>query len=103
MLVAAIVSISASAHADKRIRFQKGKSAATVSGTISTGGRICYVAAAREGQVLTASVRSRSGHVAIFESGERHYSYEIEHSGDQSICVDNLRRSTTYSLTVTIR
>ena len=39
----------------------------------------------------------------IFESGETSYSYEVEQSGDQSVCVDNLAGATTYTLTVSIR
>ena len=57
----------------------------------------------RVGQTLTATVSSRTGKVNIFESGETSYSYEIETSGDQSICVDNLGRATNYTLTVSIR
>lgn len=103
ILVAVMISISDPAFADKRIQFQKGKSSATVTGSIAPGGRLCYFAGAREGQVLTAVVRSRSGKVVIFESGEKQYCYQVELSGDQSVCVDNLRGSTTYSLTVSIR
>ena len=89
--------------ADTRIRFARGRTSATVSGRVGSGGRICYVAGARAGQQLTATISSRSGKVRIFESGETSYSYEIEQSGDQSICVDNLAGATTYSLTVSIR
>lgn len=103
ILVAVMISISAPAFADKRIRFPKGKSSATVTGSIAPGGRVCYFAGAREGQLLTASVRSRSGKVVIFESGEKEYSFQVELTGDQSVCVDNLRGSTSYSLTVSIR
>jgi hypothetical protein len=55
------------------------------------------------GQTFTATLSSRSGKVQIFESGETSYNYVIEQSGDQSVCVDNLSRATTYTLTVSIR
>jgi len=99
--IAAFCSVSA--LADTRIRFAKGRTSATVSGRVAPGGRVCYVAGARTGQQLTATISSRSGKARIFESGETSYSYEVEQSGDQSVCVDNLAGATTYSLTVSIR
>ena len=102
--VLAIVAFSnIFAFADTRIRFAKGRTSATVTGRIARGGRVCYFAGARVGQQFTATLSSRSGKVAIFESGETSYSYEVEQAGDQSVCVDNLAGATTYSLTVSIR
>lgn len=98
-----LFSVSSEVFADIRIRFAKGRSSATVSGKISTGGRVCYVANARSGQTLTATVSSRSGKVQIFESGETSYRLDVDYSGDQSVCVDNLRGATSYTLTVSIR
>ena len=91
------------AFADTRIRFAKGRTSATVTGKVGRGGRVCYFAGARAGQQFNATVSSRSGKVMIFESGETSYSYEVEQSGDQSVCVDNLAGATTYTLTVSIR
>lgn len=89
--------------ADIRIKFPRGRTSATMTGRVGNGGRVCYFAGAREGQILTATVSSRTGKVNIFESGETSYSYKIETSGDQSVCVDNLGRATNYTLTVSIR
>lgn len=72
-------------------------------GPVSNGGRVCYFARARAGQQFNATISSRSGKVLIFESGETSYSYEVEQSGDQSACVDNLAGATAYSLTVSTR
>ena len=103
ILLTAIVSFFAvSASADTRIRFARGRTSATVSGSVGTGGRVCYVLGARAGQQMNATVSSRSGRVRIFESGETSYTLDVEYSGDQSICVDNLSRGTTYTLTVSI-
>ena len=104
-LVSAILFTSQMAfgQAPYRIRFAKGRTSAAVSGKIAAEARVCYSAGARRGQTLTATVSSRSGRVRIFESGETRYSYRIETNGDQSVCVDNLSRATTYSLTVSIR
>lgn len=101
LTIAAFLNVSA--LADTRIRFAKGRTSATVTGRVATGGRVCYFAGARAGQRFTATVSSRSGKVAIFESGETSYSYEVEQGGDQSVCVDNIAGATTYSLTVSIK
>ncbi|HEX8369417.1 MAG TPA: hypothetical protein VF604_12805 [Pyrinomonadaceae bacterium] len=103
VVVMIVLTISETGFADIRVRFARGRTSATVSGRVGTGGRVCYVANARAGQTLTATISSRSGQVRIFESGETSYQTEIEYSGDQSVCVDNLRGATTYSLTVSIR
>jgi hypothetical protein len=100
LVVFSLIAVSAQ---DIRIRFPKGRTSATVSGKIGNGGRICYFANARTGQTFNATLSSRSGKVQIFESGETSYNYVIEQSGDQSVCVDNLSRATTYTLTVSIR
>jgi hypothetical protein len=102
--VAMMIAMSnIAAFADTRIRFAKGRTSATVTGRVSNGGRVCYFAGARAGQRFTATLSSKSGKAVIFESGETSYSYEVEISGDQSVCVDNLSRATTYSLTLSIR
>jgi len=103
VVVVIVLAVSETGFADIRIRFARGRTSATMSGRIGTGGRVCYVANAKAGQTITATVSSRSGQVRIFESGETSYQTEVEYSGDQSVCVDNLRGATTYSLTVSIR
>jgi hypothetical protein len=103
VVVMVTLSISETALADTRIRFARGRTSATLTGRVGTGGRVCYIANARAGQTLTATISSRSGQVRIFESGDTSYYSEVEYSGDQSICVDNLRGATTFSLTVSIR
>ncbi len=104
-VVAALLMLFGNLNAagDIRIRFAKGRTSATVSGTVATGGRVCYFAGARSGQTLTATISSRSGKVQILESGETSYTYQVEVTGDQSICVDNIGNATRYSLTVAIR
>lgn len=103
VLLAIVVFTNVAAFADTRIRFAKGRTSATVTGRVATGGRVCYIAGAKAGQQLTATISSRSGKVRIFESGETSYAYEVERRGDQFVCVDNLAGPTTYSLTVSIK
>jgi hypothetical protein len=102
-VVAAIFCLVSVGLADIRLRFARGRTSATVSGRIARGDRICYIAGARRGQTLTATLSSRSGQVQIFESGDTSYTTYIDYSGDQTICVDNLEGATTYTLTVSIR
>jgi hypothetical protein len=104
-LLAALVigATFTAAVADTRIRFARGRTSATVSGRVGNGGRVCYFAGARRGQTFTATLSSSTGKVQIFESGDTSYSYEVEQSGDQSVCVDNLGRAASYTLTVSIR
>ncbi len=106
IVVAIVVSaglVSMASTTERRIRFERGRSSATVTGRVPTGGRICYVAGARRGQLLEAYVSSPTGKVVIFESGFKEYAERIEVTGDQSICVDNLGKSSTYKLTISIR
>lgn len=101
--IAVVLIANFATFADIRIKFPRGRTSATMTGRVGNGGRVCYFAGAREGQTLTATVSSHTGKVNILESGELSYSYEIEISGDQSVCVDNLSRATSYILTVSIR
>jgi hypothetical protein len=98
----AVLLLNSFTFADTRIRFARGRTSATVSGRVASGGRVCYFAGARRGQSFSATLSSNTGKVQIFESGDTAYSYEVETPGDQSVCVDNLGKSATYTLTVSI-
>jgi hypothetical protein len=102
----ALITFSTVVHCnaalDTRIRFARGRTSATVRGTVGSGGRVCYIAGARSGQTLTATLSSRTGKAQIFESGDTSYTLAVDISGDQSICVDNLAGTTSYTLTVSI-
>jgi hypothetical protein len=98
-----VAVVATEGFADIRIRFARGRTSATVRGNVARGGRVCYVAGARSGQTLTATLSSQSGKAQIFESGDTSYSLDVEISGDQSVCVDNLGKATGYMLTVSIR
>jgi hypothetical protein len=97
-----VCMLSTDSFADIRIRFARGRTSATVTGSVKKGGRVCYMAGARRGQTMNAVISSKTGKVMIFESGETSYSLEVERSGDQSVCVDNIGGATRYTLTVSI-
>ena len=88
---------------DIRIRFARGRTSATMHGSVRAGGVVCYVANARRGQTITATLSSASGRARIQESGDTSFTNPLERSGDHSICVDNNGRATSYTLTVSIQ
>lgn len=89
--------------ADIRVRFARGRTSATLSGPISGGGSVCFVAGARGGQTLNAAVSSTNGRARFMDSGETSYSLYIDRTGDNSFCINNNGRSTRYTLTVSIQ
>ncbi|MFN0279577.1 MAG: hypothetical protein ACKVRN_13425 [Pyrinomonadaceae bacterium] len=91
------------ALADIRVRFARGRTSATMSGSLRSGGSVCYVAGARRGQTLNATLSSRNGRVTFSDSGETSYSQYLDWSGDHTFCVNNDGRATTYTLTVSIQ
>lgn len=92
--------------AQTRIRFRRGASSATVSGTLGSGVTRGYVLGARRGQVLTATLSSGNNQVD-FTQGNYHdtqFSMTVETNGDVYISIDNHgRRATKYTLTVSIQ
>src|SRR5687768_4459705 len=92
--------------AQTRIRFRRGSSSATVSGTLGPGVTRGFVLGARRGQVLTATLSSGNGRVD-FTQGNLHdtqYSATVDRNGDVYISIDNHgNRATRYSMTVSIQ
>jgi len=92
--------------AQTRIRFAKGRSSATISGTLAAGATRGYVLGARAGQVLTGTLSSGNGK-CDFTQGALHdtqYSQTVEENGDVYISIDNHGgRSTNFTLTISIQ
>ena len=87
--------------AQTRIRFGRGATSASVSGTLSGGDTRTYVLAARYGQSLSANVSSRNGCVT-FQNGETSASYTTI-SGNNHLYVGNgCGKTTSFTLTVSI-
>ena len=89
--------------ADIRVRFAPGRTSATMSNTIAADRAQCYVAGARRGQTINATLSSRNGRVTFVDTGETSYSKYLERNGDHTFCVRNYGRATSYSLTVSIQ
>ena len=107
-LVAVILIIALSGVqvlAQKRIRFQRGKSSATVRGPIGPNGYTEYVIDGRAGQVMTIEITSGNGAVVVNAGTASGKSFSIDMTGgDHLLSVVNTgRRATNYTLTVSIR
>lgn len=92
--------------AQTRIRFARGRSSATITGTLAAGATKGFVLRASQGQVLTGTLSSTNGK-ADFTQGNLHdtqYSQTVEENGDVYISVDNHgSRATRFTLTISIQ
>lgn len=90
-----------------RIRFARGRSSATVTGSLSSGASRAYILRASAGQTMTVRVTSRSGNVWVDIGGNdvgKGTSVELRSTDEYIITVHNDGRSaTSYSLYVGIR
>ena len=95
------------AFSQTRIRFAKGRSSATVNGTLSPNGSRVYIVNAKRGQRMTVKSTSKLGvdiyvddDNGLFEGG----TVDLEFTGDHKISIHNENsRSVAYSLYVEIR
>lgn len=92
--------------AQTRIRFARGRSSATVTGTLAAGATKGFVLNAKAGQVLTGTLSSKNGK-ADFTQGALHdtqYSQTVEEDGDVTISIDNHgNRATRFTMTISIQ
>lgn len=104
-LLLVLVVSSADVLAQKRIRFQRGKSSATVRGPIGPNGYTEYVIDGRAGQVMTIEITSGNGSVVVNAGTASGKSFSVEMTGgDHLLSVVNTgRRATNYTMTVSIR
>jgi hypothetical protein len=107
MILAIIGMMSVSdSMAQSRIRFARGASSATVSGTLAPGATKSFILGARRGQNLSA-VLSCPNRKCDFTQGNLHdtqYSQYVESNGDVYISIDNHgSRATRFTMTVSIQ
>ena len=100
-----LVVSNATVLAQKRIRFQRGKSSATVRGPIGANGYLEYTVNGRAGQVMSIEITSGNGAVVVNAGTATGKSFTIDMSGgDHLLSVVNTgKRATNYTLTVSIR
>ena len=101
------VMFTTDSMAQTRIRFARGRSSASVSGTIRPGTSIrSYVLRATAGQTLTATLSSGNGKCDFTQGDyeDTQYSQVIDEDGDVTFSIDNHgTRATTFTLTVSIK
>ena len=112
-MILVAVSLNTFSFAQTRIKFARGRSAATLKGTIASGATREFWIDVRQGQTMTVQITSgsnkidleisgRSGHLEWGDNGFAQI--EIYESGDHAISIRNSGRSTTaYTMTVTVR
>lgn len=98
----ALCVFSADVFAQTRIRFRRGSTSATVSGTLAPGAVRTYVLGAASGQYLSATISSGNGRVK-FSGGGTSESWNTTR-GDNYISIENTGgRASSYTLTISIR
>lgn len=106
-MVLALILIVANvdALAQKRIRFQRGASSATVRGQIGGKGYTEYVIEGRAGQVMTIKITSGNGAVEVNAGHASGKNFSVQMTGgDHLLSVVNTGRgATNYTMTVSIR
>jgi hypothetical protein len=120
LLLATVLSVAAIASADgitKRIKFARGRTSATVSGTVIRGDRDTYLLGANGGQTMSVRITSLENN-AVFQieapdgsflsgAGEtddaRRWSGRLPEKGDYKIIVGGTRGNASYKVTVSIR
>lgn len=96
-----ILTFSADSFAQIRIRFARGRTSASVSGTLANGGTRNYVVGARYGQTFSGNVSSRNGCVKFTEGGTS--SGFTTDRGDNFFSLTNYcSRATTFTMTISI-
>jgi hypothetical protein len=93
--------------AQTRVRFARGRSSASFTGTIRPGTSIrTYVLRASEGQTLTATLSSGNGKCDFTQGSyeDTQYSQVIEETGDVTFSIDNHgNKATTFTLTISVK
>lgn len=98
--------MDSSAFSQTRIRFARGRSSATVTGSLRAGGERSYILRASAGQTMTVRVTSRSGDVSVLLGGNdvgTGDTVELRSTDEYIITVQNNGGATSYSLYVGIR
>jgi hypothetical protein len=108
MLVVALIAMMSYSDAlgQTRIRFARGRTSTSLSGTIMADGSRSYVLRASNGQTLTATVSCGNGKCDFAEGAvnDTQYSQYIESNGDVYITLHNHgNRATRFTITVSIQ
>lgn len=101
IIVLAFMAVS-EAFGQTRIRFARGRTSATVSGSIGSIGERDFVLRAYAGQYLSANVSS-SGGCIWFSTTETSAGYTTENGDNWLKLMNRCRRTATFTMTVSVR
>ena len=120
VLLIITLSFASLASADgirKRLKFAKGKSSATVTGSVVRGDRDTYIVSAKAGQMMTVKITSLERN-AVFQIKDASGEYlqdageeddatsvvsDLPVTGDYEIIVGGTRSNASYRMTVAIK
>lgn len=104
-----IISLASDSLAQTRIRFARGATSTTLSGTLAAGASRGYVIRLSSGQTFTVDVSSGNDEISIrvrdvhgpFDEEYGSFETETDANGDHNITIrNNGRRSTRFTMTV---
>ena len=101
-----IGTMNSAAFSQTRIRFARGRSSTTVSGSLYSGAERSYILRASRGQTMTVRVSSNNGDVHVDLGGNdvgTGTTVELRSTDEYIITVHNNGGATTYSLYVAVR
>lgn len=118
LLALVFASITSAQGINKRVKFAKGKSSATLSGGVVRGDRDNYIVGAKAGQTMTVKISSLEKN-AVFQiqnsrdgkylknAGETddqtNWSGKLPDDGDYKIIVGGTRGNASYKLSIAIQ
>ncbi len=97
-----VLSAVSEIYGQTRIRFVRGRTSATVSGSIGSIGERDFVLRAYAGQYLSANVSS-SGGCIWFSTTETSAGYTTENGDNWLKLMNRCRRTATFTMTVSVR
>ena len=99
-----LVMTSADVLAQKRIRFARGASSATVRGRIGPKGYVEYLINGRAGQVMSIKITSGNGEVTVNAGTASGKDFSLDMSGGDHLLsiVNTVGSPTNFTLTVSI-
>ena len=97
-----IIASASEIFAQTRIRFARGRTSTSVSGTIGSIGERDFVLRAYAGQYLSANVSSRGGCI-VFNTVSTSAGFRTDAGNNWLRLMNNCRRPASFTMTVSIR
>lgn len=101
-LVVIIIANASELLAQTRVRFARGRTSTSISGTLGSIGERDFVLSARGGQYLSANVSSRGGCVQ-FSTVSTSQAFTTDYGDNWLKLMNMCRRPASFTMTVSIR